>query len=327
MNGGQMAIRQRLGKTDIEVTPVGLGCWQFSAGQGLAGKYWEAIPQQAIDQVVQASLAGSINWFDTAEIYGNGASERALAAALRRAGIANGEVVVATKWSPLFRTAGSIRATIRQRLSSLAPFGIDLHQVHNPLSFSSIEAEMKAMADLVAARNIAAVGVSNFNRTRMRRAHSALAKYGLALASNQVKYSLLDRRVESNGTLAAAKELGITIIAYSPLEQGLLTGKYHLHPEFVKTRPGPRKWMGRFGAQGLERSRPLIEELSRVAVAHGATAGQVALAWLYQFHKNAVVVIPGASRVEQAVENRGALELTLSPYELDRLDQMSLQFK
>jgi len=133
--------------------------------------------------------------------------------------------------------------------------------------------------------------------------------------------------VESNGTVAAAKELGVTIIAYSPLEQGLLTGKYHQHPEYVRTRPGPRKWMARFRAQGLERSRPLIEELGKIAQAHGSTAGQIALAWLCQFHQNRVVVIPGASRVDQAVENRGALELTLSPHELDKLDQLSRQFK
>jgi aryl-alcohol dehydrogenase-like predicted oxidoreductase len=322
-----MAIRQRLGRTDIEVTPVGLGCWQFSARQGLAGKFWESIPQSSVDQVVTASLAGGINWFDTAEIYGNGASERALAAALRHAGKTNDDVVVATKWSPIFRTARSIKATIQQRLSCLDPYAISLHQVHNPLGFSSVEAEMSAMADLAADKTIRAVGVSNFNMARMRRAHAALAQYGLALASNQVKYSLLDRRVEFNGTLAAAKELGITMIAYSPLEQGLLTGKYHEHPEYIKTRPGPRKWMGRFRAQGLERSRPLIGELSKIAQAHGATAGQVALAWLCQFHQNVVVVIPGASRVEQAVENRGALELTLSSYELDKLDQMSRQFK
>ena len=276
-------------------------------------------------QVVEASLAGGINWFDTAEIYGNGASERALAAALRQAGKASGDVVVATKWSPIFRTAASIEATIHQRLRCLAPFAIDLHQVHNPLGFSSVEEEMNAMADLVAERKIRAVGVSNFGAARMRRAHAALARRGLALASNQMKYSLLDRHIESNGVLAEAKRLGVTIIAYSPLEQGLLTGKYHQHPEYVRTRPGPRKWMARFRSRGLERSRPLIEELGNIARTHGASTGQVALAWLYQFHKN-VVVIPGASRVEQAVENRGALELTLSPMELDRLDQRSRQF-
>jgi aryl-alcohol dehydrogenase-like predicted oxidoreductase len=159
----------------------------------------------------------------------------------------------------------------------------------------------------------------------MRRAHEELAKHGLVLASNQVKYSLLDRRVESKRIIAAARELGVTIIAYSPLEQGLLTGKYHRDPDFVRTRPGPRKWMGRFRAQGLNRSRPLIEELARIAPAYGATCGQIALAWLYQFHPN-VVVIPGASRVDQAVENRGALELTLSAHVLEKLDQMSRRF-
>jgi aryl-alcohol dehydrogenase-like predicted oxidoreductase len=317
--------RCRLGRTDIEVTPVGLGCWQFSAGRGLAGKFWEALPQSTVNQIVEAALIGGINWFDTAEMYGNGASERALAAALENAGKTNGDVIVATKWSPILRTAKSIKSTIQQRLSCLAPFAIDLHQVHNPLGFSSIEAEMSAMAALAADKKIRAVGVSNFSVARMRRAHAALAKRGLVLASNQVKYSLLDRRVESNGTLAAAKELEVAIIAYSPLEQGLLTAKYHQDPEYVKARPGPRKWMRRFRAKGLGRSRPLVEELGSIALAHGATSGQIALAWLCQFHPN-VVVIPGASRAEQAVENRGALELTLSPYELDKLDQLSRQF-
>ena len=321
----QMAMRRRLGGTDIEVTAVGLGCWQFSAGKGLAGKFWEALPQPAVDSIVQASVAVGISWFDTAEMYGNGASERALAAALRKSGKKNGEVVVATKWSPIFRTAGSIKATIQKRLDNLAPFTIDLHQVHNPLGFSSVEAEMRAMAALVADRKIRAVGVSNFGASRMRRASAALAKHGIVLASNQVKYSLLDRHMESNGTLAAAKELGVTVIAYSPLEQGLLTGKYHRNPEFIRSRPGPRKWMGRFRTRGLERSRTLIREMDRIAHAHGATCAQVALAWLFRFHSN-VVVIPGASRVEQAVENGGALELTLSSKELETLDRMSRSF-
>jgi aryl-alcohol dehydrogenase-like predicted oxidoreductase len=315
-----MSRRLRLGKTGIEVSPVGLGCWQFSAGQGLAGKFWEAIPQAVVDRIVEASLAGGINWFDTAEMYGHGASERALAASLTRAGKSNGDVVVATKWSPFFRTAQSITSTIRHRLDALAPFAIDLHQVHNPFGFSPVESEMRAMADLVAAGEIRAVGVSNFNAIRMRRAHAALARHGIPLASNQVKYSLLDRRVERNGILAAAKELGVTIIAYSPLEQGLLTGRYHEHPKRAGKRPWPRRLASRLR---LEQSRPVIEELARIGRGRGATPAQVALAWLCQFHPGVVAAIPGASRVDQAVENCQALDLVLSPDDLRRLDDVS----
>ena len=315
-----MPPRLRLGKTDLEVSPVGLGCWQFSAGQGLAGKFWDPIPQPVVDQIVEASLAGGISWFDTAEMYGHGASERALAAALSHAGRANGDVVVATKWSPLLRTAASITATVRQRLENLAPFAIDLHQVHHPFGFSSVESEMRAMAGLVAEGKVRSVGVSNFNAVRMRRAQAALAKQGVTLAANQVKYSLLDRRVERNGTLAAARDLGVTIIAYSPLEQGVLSGKYHERPERARARPWPRRWMTRLR---LAQSRPVIEELARIGRDHGATVAQVALAWLYQFHSGLVVVIPGASRVEQAVENGRALDLVLSQAELQRLDEVS----
>ncbi len=321
-----MATRRGLGRTGLEVTPVGLGCWQFSAGKGLAGRYWEVLAQPVMNEIVRVSLEGGINWFDTAEMYGNGASERALAAALAAAGKANGDVLVATKWFPLFRTAGSIKATIDTRLSCLAPFGIDLHQVHQPAGFSSVEAEMAAMADLVAEKKIRAVGVSNFNAARMRRAHAALAARGLPLASNQVRYSLLDRRIESNGAMAAAKELSVTIIAYSPLAQGVLTGAYHDDPAYIRRRPGPRKLMGSFRSKGLERSRPLIEELKRIAAAHGATPSQVALAWLCRFHGDTVVVIPGASRPSQAVENLGAMDLALSKRELERIDELSRPF-
>ncbi len=321
-----MATKRRLGQTDIEVTPVGLGCWQFSGGRGVAGRYWEALPQQRVNDVVAVSLERGINWFDTAEMYGGGASERALAAALEVAGRTNGGVAVATKWSPFFRAAGSIKATIDERLSCLSPFGIDLHQVHQPFGFSSVEAEMAAMAVLVAQKRIRAVGVSNFNQGRMRRAHAALAASGIPLASNQVRYSLLDRRIESDGTLAAAKTLGVTIIAYSPLAQGLLTGRYHEDPAYVRTRPGPRKWLRPFSAKGLERSRPLVEELRKIAAAHGATVGQIALAWLCQFHGDTVVVIPGASQAAQAEENAGALDLTLSKGEVEKIEQESRQF-
>jgi aryl-alcohol dehydrogenase-like predicted oxidoreductase len=315
--------RRRLGTTDIEVTAIGLGCWQFSGGEGLAGRYWEALPQSAVDAVVAAAVGRGVNWFDTAEMYGNGASERALSGALTAAGKRSGDVIVATKWWPVLRTAGSIRTTIGERLGCLSPFPIDLYQVHQPVGLSSVEAEMRAMADLVEEGRIRCVGVSNFNPARMRRAHSALAARGLPLASNQVRYSLVDRRIETDGTLSAAKELGVSIIAYSPLGQGLLTGSYHEDPGYVRERPGPRKWMSSFRRKGLERTRSLVEELKSVAAAHGATAAQVALAWLCQFHGDTVVAIPGASRPSQADQDAGAMELVLSKAELERIDGVS----
>jgi aryl-alcohol dehydrogenase-like predicted oxidoreductase len=314
---------RRLGRTDLEISPIGLGCWQFSEGAGLVGGFWEALPQDRVDEIVRVSLEGGVTWFDTAEAYGKGRSERALARALQAAGKRSGEAVVATKWQPFGRTARSIAATIGDRAEALAPYPIDLHQVHHWAGLSFVEAEMRAMADLVRAGRIRAVGVSNFGASRMRRAHAALAKRGLPLASNQMKYSLLDRRIERNGILAAAKELGVTIIAYSPLEQGILSGKFHDDPSLIRRAPGPRRWMPAFRAKGLARTRPLVEELKTIAAAHGATPSQIALAWLVGFHGDTVVAIPGATRPHHARESAGAMALTLSPLELERLDALS----
>jgi aryl-alcohol dehydrogenase-like predicted oxidoreductase len=318
---------RRLGRTTIEISPIGIGCWQFSGGFGLVGGFWEALPQQTVDEIVRAALVGGVDWFDTAEVYGRGRSEQALARALGAAGRKDGDVVVATKWWPVPRTARSIGATIGDRLRCLGGFSIDLHQVHQPFSFSSVEAEMDAMADLVEAKRIRAVGVSNFSASRMRRAHAALAKRGIPLASNQVRYSLVDRGIESNGILAAARELGVTLIAYSPLGQGILSGRFHADPALIRSRPGPRRYMPLFRPGGLARTRPLVDELQRIAAARGATPSQVALNWLLHVHGEAVVAIPGASRPRHAEEAAGAMAFRLTDEEMARLDDLSRPFR
>ena len=317
---------RRLGRSSIFISPIGLGCWQFSEGHGFAGGYWPALAQETVNQIVAASLAGGINWFDTAEVYGGGRSEKALAKALTASGKKNGDVVIATKWWPLWRTARSIKATIGERLACLAPFGIDLHQVHQPFALASTAAQMRAMADLVAEQHIRTVGVSNFSAGKMRAAHEALAARGIPLVSNQVRYSLLNRGIERNGILKSAQELGVTIVAYSPLAQGVLTGKYHRDPALIRSRPGPRKWLMSFRRRGLERSRALVAALEAIAREHSATPSQVALNWLMNVYGDTMVVIPGATSVEQAKENVGAMSFRLSDAEMRRLDELSQPF-
>jgi aryl-alcohol dehydrogenase-like predicted oxidoreductase len=205
-------------------------------------------------------------------------------------------------------------------LRFLGGYSIANYMIHQPYSFSSPEAEMNAMADLVEAGKIRSVGVSNFNPARMRRAHAALAKRGLPLAVNQVRYSLLHREIEKNGVLAAAKELGVTIIAYTPVGRGILTGKYHKNPEMLEKLTGIRKSML---ARDIERTRPLVAVMDEIASRHQATIAQVALNWVIHFKGELVVTIPGATKVYQAQENAGAMRFVLSGDELARLDEAS----
>jgi aryl-alcohol dehydrogenase-like predicted oxidoreductase len=311
---------RQLGKTDILVTPIGLGVMEFAGGGGLLGRMFPVIPQEEKNTIIKAALDGGINWFDTAEMYGAGVSERSLVTALKAAGMSDKDVVVATKWFPLFRTAGNIPHSIKNRLENLDGFSIANYMVHQPYSFSSPEAEMNAMADLVKAGKIRSVGVSNFNPARMRKAHAALAKRGLPLAVNQVRYSLLSRQIETNGVLETAKELGITIIAYTPLERGLLSGKYHKNPELLSQMSGWRKVSMQ---RNLERCSELIKAMDAIANKYDATIAQVALNWLISYNGEIVVTIPGATKVRQAEENAGAMKFQLSVDEMTRLDNMS----
>lgn len=314
---------RRLGRTDIEITPIGLGCWQFAQGSGLVARYWGLMGAAAIKDVVSAALAGGIGWFDTAEAYGNGTSEQMLSQALESLGVKPGAVVVATKWRPFLRTARSISATIDRRTECLGRYPIDLHQIHQPASFSPIPAQMKEMAKLLKAGRIRAVGVSNFSARQMRAAHHALAAEGIALASNQVRFNLLDRGIERNGVLQTAKDLGITIIAYSPLAQGILTGKFHEDPQAMRKASGLRRMVGGLRPRTLERTRPLVDELRAVSRAHGVSVTTAALAWEVTFHGDVVVAIPGASRAAQAEQAAAAMALRLSDRELSRIDELS----
>ena len=318
----KVALRT-MGKSDLLMTALGLGCWQFSKGKGMAGRFWPTLEQKDIVDIVRVTYEEGINWFDTAELYGKGQSELALSDALQAQGIKPGEVKIATKWWPFPRTAGNIAKTIEDRIRYLQGYPIDLYQVHQPFSLSSIEAQMKGMARLVHEGKVRYVGVSNYSAEQMRRAHEALAKEGVPLIANQVKYSMLDRRIEHNGVLSTAKELGIAIIAYSPLEQGLLTGKFHRDLSLRQALSGARKYQGKFKEQALKKTQPLIDALETIAARYEVGATQVALNWLVSFHGDTVFAIPGASKVSQAKENTKTLTFTLTKEELQSLDQIA----
>lgn len=315
-----------LGQTGIMVSPIGLGCWQFSKQKNLAGKFWPILEDKLIERIVSLSIVGGINWFDTAEIYGGGESEKALSKALKAAGEEPGDVIVATKWWPMFRFASNITKTINKRISLLDPYPVDLYQVHQPWSFSGENREMEKMAELVSMKLIKAVGVSNFSAQKMENSWKVLQKFGIPLATNQVRYNLLDRKIESNGVMDRAKKLGISIIAYSPLAQGIVTGKYHDNPHLSKNA-GIRRYSPQFKAAGLEKSRPVVALLKELAIKYNVTAAQVALNWIIQYNGDMVVAIPGATKETHVKENLGALTFMISDEDMISLDKVSSIFK
>ena len=150
--------KRTLGKTDIKVSPIGLGVMQFSGGGGIMGKMFPIIPQETKNEIISTAYKGGIIHFDTAEIYGNGVSEVSLRNALKANNIKDEDVVVATKWRPILRTARNIKKSISTRIENLQGYTISLFMVHMPYSFSGVNAEMTAMADLVESDKIKSVG-------------------------------------------------------------------------------------------------------------------------------------------------------------------------
>jgi aryl-alcohol dehydrogenase-like predicted oxidoreductase len=233
------------------------------------------------------------------------------------------DVKIATKWWPLFRTSRNIRNSIHDRINRLYPYPITLYQVHNPLSFSSIEKQMKEMAKLVWKGMVRHVGVCNFSAKQMRTAWKALKEHDIPLVSNQVRYNLIDRSIETNGVLETANELGISIIASSPLAQGILTGKFHDDPGKIESS-GMRKYSDKFSQTELKRCENLIYLINRLSDRYRVTNSQIALNWLIS---NGVFAIPGATTIKQATENANAMYFKLSIWEMNLLDRESNIFK
>ncbi|MEO0757066.1 MAG: aldo/keto reductase [Cyanobacteria bacterium J06648_16] len=307
----------QLGPNGPTVPALGIGTWSW--GDSLFWQYGKDYGVDDVRQAFEATLAAGVNFFDTAEVYGLGESEKLIGQFIQQT---NQPTIIATKYFPVpWRVfSQSVADALTTSLKRLQVPSIALYQVHQPFDFfMGQQTLMNALADEVQQGRIQAIGVSNYSAEQMRKAHSYLAERGIPLAVNQMQYSLLHRHIENNGVLATARELGITILAYSPLAQGLLTGKYTL--ENYQKPTGARSLDPRFSRSGLEKIQPLIAALQEIAVENGRTPAQVALNWLIA--QGNVVPIPGAKNARQAEQNAGALGWSLSPEAATQLSQLS----
>jgi len=305
-----------LAKNGPTVTSVGIGTWAW--GDTLFWGYGKDYGVSQVRDAFAATLEAGVSFFDTAEVYGLGESESLLGRFMKELGR---PAQIATKYFPVpWRfTSQSVSDALTASLKRLQVEQVELYQVHSPFSFfMGQETLMNALADEVQRGRIATVGVSNYSAEQMREAHGYLAARGIPLAVNQVQYSLLERKIERNGVLDTARELGVTILAYSPLAQGLLTGKYT--PENDMKPTGARQLDPRFSKGGLEKIAPVIKLLRQLGEKYDRTPAQVALNWLIA---QGVVPIPGAKTAQQAQQNAGALGWSLTPEEVEQLDQVT----
>ena len=287
------------------LSAIGLGTWQFGSSEwGYGGEYARGVAGAIVHRAIELG----VNLIDTAEIYGLGRSEKIVGEAIsaRRA-----SVFIATKLFPIglpFQVAGRARRSARR----LRVDHIDLYQLHWPSVLFPPRSTMPRMKRLVDSGLVGHIGVSNHSLEGWQAADRAL---GGAVLSNQVQFSLVNRAPERE-LLPWAQQEGRVVMAYSPLAQGLLSGKYQQAPprNFRRMRRG-------FSAESRERVQPLIDALGEIGSRHSATNAQIALAWLIR--KPNVVAIPGASSVRQLEENVAAADIDLSDEEDARLSALS----
>ncbi|HVB46418.1 MAG TPA: aldo/keto reductase [Streptosporangiaceae bacterium] len=298
--------------TAKKISKIGLGTWQFGSrewgyGEGYAGSEASAIVRRALDL--------GVTLFDTAEIYGFGRSERILGRAL--AGDLD-SVFLATKILPVWPVAPVVQQRAVASANRLGARTLDLYQVHQPNPAVRDGTIMRGMRALQRIGLVGEVGVSNYSLRRWQAAETAL---GSRVLSNQVRYSLVDRRPERE-LVPYARERNRVVIAYSPLAQGLLSGRYH-----EDNRPTNRVRAANplFLPENLQRAVGLIATLQAIADAHSATPAQIALAWV--IHDPAVVAIPGASTVAQLESNVAAAELELTDEEYRTLRAAAERFQ
>ena len=277
-----------LGSTDVKVSRIGTGTNRWVIGEN----------DDRAFEVYETLLDKGINFFDTAEIYTGGRSERLLGECHRRDRRSS---VLASKYRPSNdrRTKKDFMDALDGSLQRLGVETLDLYYVHMPPSSQNIEDLMDYMAEAKAAGMIQTVGVSNFDADQMRRAAQQLEKHDIKLAANQVEYSLMHREPETNGVLEACRSQNVSLVAYRPLGRGELAT-----------------------VLSTSRASKLENAILSIAEDRGGSVSQVALNWLL-LRDELVIPIPGATKVDHALENAAALDWVMSKAEFNELDEAS----
>lgn len=288
---------------------MGVGAWAWGDRWfwGFGSNYQEKDVQEAFE----ASKNAGIRFIDTAETYAQGESERLVGKFIHQS---TEQFFVATKFMPFpWRLGkGVLKRSLKNSLERLGLSKVQLYQMHWPIPPIPIEKWMNRMAEVHQAGLVDAIGVSNYDQTQTQRAFEELTRLGVRLATNQVEYHLLDRRIEKNGLLKQCQGLGIRVIAYSPLAQGLLTGKY-------SAQVPPRGVRGaKITKSKLEKLHKLMIQMRKIGAMHGdRTPAQVALNWVIC---KGALPIPGAKNQAQAMQNAGAQGWRLTEDEIELLD-------
>lgn len=303
----------RLGRSDLKVSVFGMGTWQI--GSGSWG--WEKdFTKQDVTEALSYGLDSGVNFIDTAELYGGGRSEEIIGEILKGR---REEIVLASKVFPTHLTYKGVLKACNRSLRRLQVSTIDLYQIHFPNPLIPLRQTMRAMETLAKEEKIRYVGVSNFSTNRTKKALSNLES--AQLVSNQVRYNLLQRGAERN-LLPFLRESKLTLIAFSPLAQGLLSGRYS---KSNSPKSGIRSINPLFSPTNMERIQPILKTLQTIGDHRGKTVSQVALNWLMR--ETTIVPIPGVKRRIHVEEDLGTVGWRLNEEELNAIAGVLAGFK
>jgi aryl-alcohol dehydrogenase-like predicted oxidoreductase len=318
-SGGQLKPREKqvprrhLGKSGVEVSEVGIGAWSW----GDRSNYWVGWKKEECQEAFDCALADGLTFIDTAEVYGFGQSEEFLGEFIGRNGSV--EPQVATKYAPLpwRQSSSSVVSALDASCARLKMDSVDLYIQHWPgflLNAFSNRATLEGLQQCLDQGKTRAVGVSNFNEKRTRDAAKFFEGRGSCLSSNQVQYSLLYREPERNGVLEACRDHGVSLVAYSPICQGMLSGKYNRE----NLPNGPRKMY--FTDKRFSEVDVLLSLMQEMSKENGKTMTQIAVNWLLC---KDVIPIVGVRNTRQVSEVAGASGWRLSDAEVSELDARS----